>query len=45
VMCKSGLRSAQAVEYLRNAGFTRAVNLDGGIDAWAAEIDPDMTRY
>ena len=45
VMCKSGARSAQAVEFLRQQGFDQVFNLDGGIDAWAAEIDPDMQQY
>jgi rhodanese-related sulfurtransferase len=29
------------VDFLRNAGFDNAVNLDGGIDAWACEVDHD----
>jgi adenylyltransferase/sulfurtransferase len=44
-LCKSGVRSAHAVQFLRSAGYDRSFNLDGGIDAWAAEIDPGMTRY
>jgi sulfur-carrier protein adenylyltransferase/sulfurtransferase len=43
--CKSGTRSAQAVRLLQNAGFSRAFNLAGGIDAWASEIDPTMEKY
>lgn len=34
VVCRSGRRSAQAVELLRNAGFTQAVNVEGGMSAW-----------
>lgn len=45
VHCKMGGRSARAVEWLRKEGFEKAVNLDGGIDAWAERIDPSMPRY
>ena len=34
VVCRSGRRSAQAVELLRNAGFAQAVNVEGGMNAW-----------
>lgn len=34
VVCRSGRRSAQAVELLRKAGFTQAVNVEGGMSAW-----------
>ena len=43
--CKSGKRSAQAVQLLRRAGFTNVVNVAGGIEAWANEIDPAMPKY
>jgi len=45
VHCKSGGRSTKAVGLLRQAGFTRAVNLAGGILAWIKEIDPSLPRY
>lgn len=45
VHCHSGMRSAQAVQLLQEAGFTRAFNLAGGIDAWSAEVDPTVPRY
>ena len=45
MMCKSGVRSAKATEFLRQQGFNDVSNLEGGIDAWAAEIDPEMVRY
>jgi molybdopterin/thiamine biosynthesis adenylyltransferase/rhodanese-related sulfurtransferase len=44
-LCKSGARSAYAVQFLRSAGYTRSFNLAGGIDAWAEEIDPAMPKY
>lgn len=34
VVCRSGRRSAQGVELLHKAGFTQAVNVDGGMNAW-----------
>lgn len=45
VICHHGARSQMVVDFLRNAGFDNAVNLDGGIEAWAYEIDPSMPRY
>ena len=45
VMCHHGARSQTVVDFLRSAGFDNAVNLDGGIDAWACEIDQSMRRY
>jgi adenylyltransferase/sulfurtransferase len=42
VHCRTGSRSARAVEFLRANGFANAVNLRGGIRAWAAEIDPEL---
>jgi adenylyltransferase/sulfurtransferase len=44
-MCKSGVRSGRAIEFLQRSGFERAFNLEGGIDAWANEIDPTMQKY
>jgi rhodanese-related sulfurtransferase len=38
VVCHHGARSQRVVDFLRNAGFDNAVNLDGGIEAWACEI-------
>lgn len=45
VYCHVGVRSAGAVRLLREAGFANVRNLQGGIDAWAREIDPKMPRY
>ena len=43
--CKMGNRSAYAVNFLRELGFRKVKNLDGGIDAWVARIDPGMPSY
>jgi adenylyltransferase/sulfurtransferase len=45
VHCKSGGRSAKAVEFLRQSGFKRAFNLTGGVLAWAAKVDPSLPKY
>jgi rhodanese-related sulfurtransferase len=45
VICHHGARSRMVVDFLRSAGFDNAVNLDGGIDAWACEVDQSMRRY
>jgi adenylyltransferase/sulfurtransferase len=43
--CKSGKRSAQAVDFLRQAGFRKVYNLRGGILSWSTEVDPSVPRY
>jgi molybdopterin/thiamine biosynthesis adenylyltransferase/rhodanese-related sulfurtransferase len=43
--CKSGKRSAQAVEFLRGAGFRKISSLKGGILAWSDEVDPTVPKY
>ncbi len=45
VHCKSGARSASAIELLRQAGFQKLRNLKGGITDWAERIDPRMPTY
>jgi len=45
VHCRSGGRSAQAVKFLLDNGFQKAVNVSGGILAWAARIDPTIPTY
>ncbi len=45
VYCHHGMRSAAAVEWLREHGFERARNLTGGIDRWSREVDPSTRRY
>jgi len=45
VYCRSGSRSARAVTFLLDAGFDKVWNLKGGINTWADEIDPGVTRY
>lgn len=45
VVCHHGIRSAHAAAWLRRIGLSHAVNLTGGLDAWAVSIDPEMRRY
>jgi rhodanese-related sulfurtransferase len=45
LVCHHGGRSAQATMWLRSQGFDRAINLVGGVDAWARQIDPNMKVY
>jgi len=43
--CKSGMRSAKAVEFLKQAGFKRIRNMKGGILAWSDKVDPSVPKY
>src|SRR6202795_1353681 len=43
--CRSGARSAKAVNFLRQAGFRKVHNLSGGILAWADRVEPKMPKY
>ena len=45
VFCKAGTRSARALELLASAGFKKAKNLKGGINAWAREVDTSLPIY
>ncbi len=45
VYCHVGIRSAGAAALLRQSGFTNVRNLQGGIDAWARQVDSNMPRY
>jgi sulfur-carrier protein adenylyltransferase/sulfurtransferase len=45
VHCKSGMRSAKAIGFLREQGFHKLRNLTGGILAWAQKVDPTMPTY
>ncbi len=45
VHCKSGMRSAKAIQFLKQQGFTKLRNLKGGILAWAERIDRSLPKY
>jgi sulfur-carrier protein adenylyltransferase/sulfurtransferase len=43
--CKSGMRSAKAVDFLKQAGFKKVRNMKGGILAWSDKVDPTVPKY
>ncbi len=45
VICHHGVRSMQIIRYLQQQNFEHLINLDGGLDAWARQVDPDMAVY
>src|ERR1700760_1381281 len=45
ILCHHGQRSLNVTVWLRNQGFEQAQSLQGGIEAWAAQIDPTVGRY
>lgn len=45
VLCRTGKRSAEAVDFLQKAGFRKSLNLSGGILSWSTQVDPSFPRY
>lgn len=45
VICHHGVRSQQVAAYLESMGFTKIMNLEGGVDAWSRQVDPEMPQY
>ncbi|MCA9936642.1 MAG: hypothetical protein KC415_22055, partial [Anaerolineales bacterium] len=45
VYCRSGARSADVIRTLQQHGFKKLLNLEGGINRWAAEVDGSLPRY
>jgi rhodanese-related sulfurtransferase len=45
IVCHHGQRSLNVAVWLRNQGFEQAQSLQGGIEAWASEVDPAVGRY
>ena len=45
VICHHGIRSRQVAMYLDYQGFTDVINLAGGVDAWARDVDRQMATY
>jgi molybdopterin/thiamine biosynthesis adenylyltransferase/rhodanese-related sulfurtransferase len=45
IHCKSGARSGKAVRLLQEAGFSKLHNVEGGITAWAEQVDPSVPKY
>jgi rhodanese-related sulfurtransferase len=44
-ICHHGVRSKQAAILLKRYGYTKVMSLQGGIDAWARDVNPTMERY
>ena len=45
VICHHGVRSRQVAMYLDYQGFSSVLNLAGGVDAWARDVDRQMPTY
>jgi len=45
MICHHGARSFQAGMFLEQMGFTSVINLQGGVAAWARDVDPAMPTY
>jgi rhodanese-related sulfurtransferase len=45
LICRSGKRSDQIGQFLEQRGFTDVINLDGGMNAWATDVDTSMKVY
>jgi rhodanese-related sulfurtransferase len=45
VICHHGIRSRVVASQLERLGFGRVINLAGGVEAWAREVDKDMPLY
>jgi len=45
VYCKTGVRSAEALALLKGAGFATSKHVQGGVTAWAHQVDPSLPTY
>ena len=45
VICHHGIRSRAVCLFLEREGFSNVINLEGGVERWANEVEPDMQRY
>jgi len=45
LICHHGIRSRQVGYFLESAGFANLINLTGGVEAWARDVDPNMPTY
>jgi len=43
--CKTGVRSAECLAIVKNAGFSDAVHVGGGIISWVNTVDPSLPSY
>ncbi len=45
LICRSGQRSAQVGQFMEHVGFNEVINLDGGMNSWATDVDTSMNVY
>jgi rhodanese-related sulfurtransferase len=45
VICHHGIRSRRVASYLEHMGYDNTINLEGGVEAWARDVDMDMPTY
>ena len=45
MICHHGIRSRQMGYYMEQAGFKSIINLEGGVEGWAEDVETDMKRY
>ncbi|MCP4074660.1 MAG: sulfurtransferase [Gammaproteobacteria bacterium] len=45
IICHHGIRSLQVINFLTHHGINNTINLDGGVDAWARDVDVTMDIY
>ena len=45
IMCHHGVRSMKVIQYLESKGCKNLINLEGGIHAWATDVDKSMSTY
>ncbi|MBF0265750.1 MAG: sulfurtransferase [Gammaproteobacteria bacterium] len=45
VICHHGVRSRVIAGFLESRGFKKTINLEGGLDAWADLVEPEMEKY
>ncbi len=45
VICHHGIRSQHVIQFMQQLNGSTLINLEGGVEAWAREVDPDMPVY
>ena len=45
VICHHGIRSQHVIQFMQQLSDSTLINLEGGVEAWAREVDPDMPVY
>lgn len=45
VICHHGIRSQHVIQFMQQQNSNELINLDGGVDAWARDVDADMPVY